>query len=101
SVLTRISTEADLESHGSAYLMVWGRHHTQKVAEELGAAWGVRLFVMGHQPAEMGYETQGESMLILASDHEHGVALPIDLTRQDDTIDTLIERLTPLAAVVL
>lgn len=101
TVLDRISTEDDLEEHGSAYMMVWGRHHTQKLADELGEAWGVRLFVMGHQPADMGYEVQGKTMLILASDHDHGVVLPIDLSRDDYDQETLIEQLVPLASVVM
>jgi len=101
AVLERVSTEDDLEQHGSAYLMVWGRHHTQKLADELGGKWNVRLFVMGHQPAEMGYEVQGTSMLVLASDHDHGVVLPIDLSRMDYDLDALIEQIVPLAAIVL
>jgi hypothetical protein len=85
---------------GSAHDMVWGRHHNQKVADELAQAWGAKVFVMGHQPAEMGYEVEGDTMLILASDHEHGVALPIDLS-QSYTRDALVEELIPLASVVL
>ena len=103
SLLDRLPTDEDLTSQhggGDAYLMVWGRHHTQKVADELAEAWGAEVFVLGHQPAEMGYETQGQTMLILASDHEHGVALPIDLSRRY-TRDELVEEIVPLAAVVL
>jgi hypothetical protein len=85
---------------GSAYHMVWGRHHNQKVADELAQAWRTRVFVMGHQPAEMGYETEADTILILASDHDHGVALPIDLARSYNR-DELIGELIPLASVVL
>ena len=67
----------------------------------LGEAWGVGLFVMGHQPAEMGYEPQGKTMLVLASDHDHGVALSIDLACADYDQEKLIEQIVPLAAVVL
>lgn len=105
TVLDRVPTDADLsaaDGGGHAYHMVWGRHHTQKVADELAEAWGIEggVFVMGHQPAEMGYETQGQTMLILASNHAHGVALPIDLGRRY-TRDELVEEIVPLAAVVL
>ncbi|MEM9160524.1 MAG: FMN-binding glutamate synthase family protein, partial [Verrucomicrobiota bacterium] len=36
---------------GSAYDMVWGRHQNKKITEELAEAWGVEVFVVGHQPA--------------------------------------------------
>ena len=98
SVIDRMPTPEDVASGGSAYDMVWGRHHTQKVADDLGAAWGSRLFLMGHQPAEMGCEAQGDTMLILASDHERGVALPIHLGR-DYTRDELEEEAVLLAGV--
>ena len=100
TVLERVPTEADLTYKGSAYEMVWGRNHTQPLADTLAEAWGAKLFVMGHQPAEMGYETEGQSMLILASDHDHGCVLPIDLASDYD-MEALIGQITPLAAVVL
>ena len=55
---------------------------------------------MGHQPAEMGYETQGRSMLVIASEHNHGMALPIDLSTRYELND-LIDKLVPLASVML
>ena len=100
TVLERELTDADLAGEGPASLMVWGRNHTQRVADELGEAWGARQFVMGHQPAEFGYELEGETMLVLASDHEHGVALPIDLARPM-TRDELVAEILPLGAVLM
>jgi len=64
------------------------------------AAWNARVFVLGHQPADMGYETEADRILILNSDHEHGVALPIDLSRTYD-LDALIEAIVPLAAITV
>ena len=60
----------------------------------------VRLFVMGHQPAEMGYFALGESMLVIGSDHDHGQGLPIDLARRYQR-DDLVRELVPLASVVV
>lgn len=100
AVIYRVPTDADLKIGGSGYKMVWGRNHNQELADHLAKIWGVRLFVMGHQPCEMGYEIEGDSMLILASDHEHGMALPIDLTRQYD-LKELVEEIVPLASVVI
>ncbi len=99
-VLNRVPTEEDLQSGGSAHMLVWGRNHTQDLADALCERWGVQCFVMGHQPAEMGYETEGRSMLVLASDHDHGLALPIDLSRHYD-LDDLVAQLVPLASVVV
>lgn len=100
SLLDRLPTEADLAPDGSAHMMVWGRRHTQPLADTLSQRWGVKQFVMGHQPAEMGYELQGQNMLILASNHEHGTALPIALDRGYDR-PALLEALFPLNAIVI
>ena len=99
AVLERLPSDEDLAGPGgAAHAMVWGRRLTAKVEDTLAAAWGVELFVLGHQPAEFGHETQGERVLILASDHGHGVALPLDLSRRY-TRDELEEALRPLAGV--
>ncbi len=100
AVIERVPTEADLGRDGSAYDLVWGRRHTQAVADELGMAWDVDLFLMGHQPAEMGHYVEGDTMIVLASDHSHGVALPIDLTRPYRLFD-LVQTIKPLNAVML
>lgn len=101
TVLDREPTDDDLDApNGSAYLMVWGRHHTQKIAEELCEKLGAEQFVLGHQPAEMGYRSEGDRILIINSDHSHGVALPIDLAESYDQED-LIESIRPLNAVRL
>jgi hypothetical protein len=100
TLLDRVPTEDDLKHGGAAYDMVWGRRHTQELADKLGEKWNARLFVMGHQPVEMGYDIQGTSMLVLASDHDHGMALPIDLSKKYD-MDGLIGEMVPLASVVL
>jgi len=99
SVLERELTGPDFESPGGdAYQMLWGRRITQEWADELAAAWGVKWFVLGHEKAEYGWLERGETMLTLNSDHEHGVALPIDLSR-DYERDELFEAILPLAGV--
>lgn len=98
AVLERELTEKDYASDGSAHLMVWGRHQTQKVATELANTWGVETFLLGHQPADMGWEEMAHNGLILASDHEHACALPIDLEEQLDR-DELTQYIVPLGAV--
>ena len=100
AVLDRVPTEADLASGGSAHAMVWGRRHDQDLADRLAEMWPVRLFIVGHQPAEMGYETEGDSILIMASNHDHGVALPIDLSRRYELVD-MVRELVPLMSVIV
>jgi hypothetical protein len=100
TVLDRVPTEADLATGGAVNRMVWGRHHNQPLADELAEAWGAGQFLMGHQPASMGHETEGETMLVLASNHEHGVLLPLDLSR-GYTRSELIDALVPLSSIEL
>jgi hypothetical protein len=93
TVLDRELTEEDCDADGSAYLMVWGRHQNVKLATELAEAWGVKVFLLGHQPAEMGWEEKANNILILNSDHGHGVCLPVDLAKtyqRDDFIDKIV-----------
>ena len=100
-IIKRKLKPEDLAPGGHAYNMVWGRKHTQELADTLAKAWETKIFVTGHQPVdELGYLTEGDSILVLASDDNHGVALPIDLSKTY-TLDDLIERLVPLASVVV
>ncbi len=98
-VLTRALTETDFAGpNGSAYLMVWGRNLTQDWAEDLASLWGVDQFVLGHQRADMGYELIGDSMIVMASDHNHGIAMQIDLS-ESYTRPQLTECIYPLGAM--
>lgn len=99
-VINRWPTESDIAIDGHAYNMVWGRQHAEKVADVLGKAWDVNQFILGHQPAEMGYETQGDHMLIIASNHEHGIVIPIDLSKTYDQ-PRFIEQIIPLASIIV
>ena len=100
TVLAREITDDDYAANGSAHLMVWGRHQNQKIAQELADAWNVNAFVLGHQQAEMGWEEKTHNILILASDHGHGVCLPIDLS-QTYTRDELIDHVVPINGIRL
>ena len=97
TLLDRDTTDEDLSPGGSAYDLVWGRYHNLKITQELAEVWDADALVVGHQPAEMGWEAVAENTLILASDHGHGQALPLDPDRRY-TRDELIEALVPLAS---
>ena len=100
TVIDREPTAEDLSEKGDVYHMVWGRNQRQSTADTLAEAWGCKQFLMGHQPADMGYEPVEDTMLVLASDHSHGVALPLDLSRTYDQ-EQLIGEIVPLASVML
>jgi len=97
-VFNRPLTEADFVRPGSAYLLTWGRRHSQQLLDTMAALLDVDLFVLGHQPQEEGYCQAGRNLLIMASDHDHGCALPIDLS-QSYTIQQLIDLVVPLASI--
>jgi len=80
TVLEREPTAADLAPGGSAYSLVWGRFHSAGAADYLAERLDAEVFLVGHTPQEDGYAKVGR-LLILASDHAHGVFLPIDLSR--------------------
>lgn len=101
AILDRALAEEDLHPPmGAAHQMVWGRSFQNAWLDALGEAWGVELFVLGHQFVDMGYELQGERVVIINSDHNHGVALPIDLSRIYSRAE-LVDEMLPLAGVVV
>ncbi|MEK6676732.1 MAG: metallophosphoesterase [Planctomycetota bacterium] len=97
-VLTRSLTQSDLDDCGSAHMMVWGRYHTDGVLASLRELLDVDYFICGHQPQETGYDVLHSRMIILASDHNHGVFLPIDLNKPVE-LDALVHNIRPFAAI--
>ncbi|MFG0313994.1 MAG: hypothetical protein ACF8LL_07400 [Phycisphaerales bacterium] len=80
-VLERDLTDADYEPRqGSAHLMVWGRGYDAEQLEDLVERWGVNLFILGHEHAENGVMLVPPCAIVLNSDHERGVYLPVDLS---------------------
>jgi hypothetical protein len=99
-VIHRKLKRDDLADNTDTYALVWGRNQTNDVTGRLQMAWDSKVFVCGHQKADMGYETQTDSMLILASNHGHGMVLPIRLDENYELSD-LVVRCVPLAGVML
>lgn len=67
---------------GPVYQLIWGRNMTPGTAALFAEEVEADILLTGHQPQESGYATNGPQHLILASDHNQGVYLPIDLSRQ-------------------
>ncbi|MDX2118617.1 MAG: hypothetical protein SFY96_10585 [Planctomycetota bacterium] len=81
TLLSRPLRAEDYEPRvGSAHQMIWGRGYDAEQLEDLVERWGVNLFVLGHEKAENGIALVPPNAIVLASDHERGVYLPIDLS---------------------
>jgi hypothetical protein len=98
TILARVPTDDDLDDGGSAHAMVWGRYHTEAALDTLRELLDVDFFICGHQPQETGYDVRHERMVILASDHNHGMFLTLDLSKPV-TLDSLTRNIRPFAGV--
>jgi hypothetical protein len=96
--LAKPVTLESLANRGTAYALVWGRYQTPEILAELAEALDVDMFIGGHQPQDSGYAVIHDRMLILASDHNHGVFLPFDLRRKL-TMDDLVRLIRPFSAI--
>jgi hypothetical protein len=98
TVLARDLTEEDYEPRqGAAYLMVWGRGYDAEQLEDLVERWGVNMFILGHEKAENGVAFIPPCAVVLNSDHERGVYLPIDLS-DPPRPETAVGMVVPLAS---
>ena len=88
----------DVVRPGSAYLLTWGRKHSQAILDKLAGIFDIDLFILGHQPQEKGWNQAGNNLIIIASNHNHGCLLSIDLAKSY-TIEQLIDSIVPLASI--
>ncbi len=98
TVLSRAPREDDLADGGSAHALVWGRYQNEQVITVLRDVLDADFFVCGHQPQETGYDVLHDRMIILASDHNHGVFLTLDLSKPV-TLESLTRNIRPFAAI--
>ncbi len=96
--LHRAPNDIDMREGGSVYQLVWGRRYSPTVLDQFSKAYDVSLFVVGHQPQEFGFEVKLDRVLIIASDNNHGVFLPIDCSKRY-TMQQLVDRIRPFAGV--
>lgn len=97
-VLRRQLKVNDVVRPGSAYLLTWGRKHGQGLLDKMAELLDVDIFILGHQAQEQGWSQAGRNLIILASNHDHGCLLPVDLARSY-TVERLINSIVPLASV--
>ena len=97
-ILHRPLEISDCEKPGTAYLLTWGRRHSQDTLDKMAELFDVDTFILGHQPQPQGWSRAGNNLIILASNHNHGCLLPINLT-ESYTIEQLIVSIVPLTSI--
>ncbi len=101
TVFDRELTGADYRRRtGPVYQLIWGRNVTPAGVAAFAEKMDADIFITGHQPQEMGYFENGPQHLIIASDHNQGVFLPMKLGVGYD-VPTLVSRLQKFVAVDL
>ena len=99
-VLERELDDRDYAANtGSAWLMVWGRGHTKEQLESLAERWGVRLFFTGHAHVPSGVEVANDRLVILNSDHEQAMVLPLDLAAAPLSAEEQLFHAMPVASL--
>ncbi len=98
NIFDRPPTRRDLETSRSIFGLVWGRRHTPEQIEALARALEIDAFIIGHQPQETGYCVLFDRLIILASNHSHGVFLPFDLSKPQ-TAGQLVGNIRKFVAV--
>ncbi len=98
NILDRQLKINDVVRPGSAYLLTWGRKHSQTLLDKMAKLFNVDIFILGHQWQEQGWCQAGKNLIIIASDHDHGCLLSISLA-ESYTVEQLIDSMTPLTSI--
>jgi len=83
---------------GAVYQLIWGRGVTAYGAAKFAKHVGAKLIITGHQPQESGFQVNGEHHLIIASDHNQGVFIPLKLDQEYD-METVVGRIKKFVAL--
>ncbi len=83
---------------GPVYQLIWGRGVTPAGVDQFLEKVKAGMVITGHQPQDSGYAVNGDRHLIIASDHNQGVFLPLDLSHQY-TMEEVVGRLQKFVAV--
>ncbi len=97
-IFKHVPSFVDLKDNKSIFNLVWGRRQTKEQLDTLAALLDVDIFIVGHQPQEMGFDFLHDRLIILASDHNHGTFLPFDLSKKL-TAEELIRNIRKFVAV--
>ena len=83
---------------GSVYLLTWGRQRTPEQIVQLAEMFDVDIFMHGHIQQDQGYDVVQDRVIILASEHPHGVFLPFD-PQKTYTVDALVGNIRKIASI--
>lgn len=89
----------DIVRPQSAYLWTWGRRQSKKNVDKLAKILDVDMFIVGHQNQPEGFKRISDKLLIIASDHNHGMFVKFN-TSDQMTMDQLVSCVTPLASLI-
>ncbi len=99
SVFDRELQPADYRRRiGPVYQLIWGRNVTPAGANAFADQVRAKLIITGHQPQDTGYMINGDRHLIIASDHNQGVFIPLDLAEQYD-MNGVVRRMKKFVAL--
>lgn len=98
TIFQRSLATEELKNNRSVFNLVWGRQFNQAQMNQLSEMLKVDLFIIGHQPQEMGFAVLYDKLIILASDHNHGSFLPFDLAKRHSA-EELIRNIRKFVAV--
>jgi len=99
TAFARDLTGADYQrKNGPAYQLIWGRGFSPATVDKFAERVEAEIIVTGHQPQETGYLVNSPKHLIIASDHNQGVFLPLELS-EHYTMDQLVEKLVKFVSL--
>jgi hypothetical protein len=85
---------------GAAYQLIWDRGVRETGVAKFAEKMGAKLIITGHQPQDSGYLVNTPQHLIIASDHNQGVFVPLSLSDEYD-MDGVRSRIKKFVAVEL
>lgn len=101
SVFDRELTGEDYKRKtGAAYQLIWGRGIGEEGVAKFAEKVNAKLIVTGHESQDEGFLVNNDRHLIVASDHNRGVFVPLDLS-EEPTMNDVRSRIKRFIAVEL
>ena len=85
---------------GAAYQLIWGRGVSETGTTAFAEKVGAKLMITGHESQESGFLVNNDRHLIVASDHNRGVFVPLSLS-DEPAMETVTSRIKRFIAVAL